>query len=74
MMKVVCVVGNSAPGPSPAFLAALTSLSEHADHMLLPQSLHQVGLINWKLLSFCSHEHKNGRYTDCPITNNVFLN
>ncbi|KAG7316793.1 hypothetical protein KOW79_020334 [Hemibagrus wyckioides] len=34
--------GNSAPGPSPAFLAALTSLSEHPDHMLLPQSLHQI--------------------------------
>ncbi|KAK3542621.1 hypothetical protein QTP86_031325 [Hemibagrus guttatus] len=34
--------GNSAPGPSPVFLAALTSLSEHANHMLLPQSLHQT--------------------------------
>ncbi|XP_060773436.1 consortin, connexin sorting protein b [Neoarius graeffei] len=34
--------GNSAPGPSPAFLAALTSLVEHTDHMLLPHFLHQI--------------------------------
>ncbi|KAF5895166.1 consortin-like isoform X2, partial [Clarias magur] len=33
---------NNAPGPSPAFLAALSSLGEHTDHMLLPRSLHQI--------------------------------
>ncbi|KAM9435903.1 consortin, connexin sorting protein b isoform 2-T3 [Clarias gariepinus] len=30
------------PGPSPAFLATLSSLGEHTDHMLLPRSLHQI--------------------------------
>ncbi|XP_026802619.3 consortin, connexin sorting protein b isoform X1 [Pangasianodon hypophthalmus] len=33
---------HSATGPSPAFLAALASLGEHTDHMLLPHSLHQI--------------------------------
>ncbi|XP_036437286.1 consortin, connexin sorting protein b isoform X2 [Colossoma macropomum] len=31
-----------APGPSPSLLAALRSLGEHSDHMLLPHSLHQI--------------------------------
>ncbi|XP_072537391.1 consortin, connexin sorting protein b [Salminus brasiliensis] len=31
-----------APGPSPSLLAALHSLGEHSDHMLLPHSLHQI--------------------------------
>ncbi|XP_062858553.1 consortin, connexin sorting protein b [Trichomycterus rosablanca] len=30
------------PEPSPSFLAALSSLGEHDDHMLLPNSLHQI--------------------------------
>ncbi|KAF7690081.1 consortin, connexin sorting protein b isoform X2 [Silurus meridionalis] len=34
--------GNSTPGPSPAFVAALSTLGEHNDHMLLPRSLHQI--------------------------------
>ncbi|KAI4877711.1 hypothetical protein NFI96_031906 [Prochilodus magdalenae] len=32
------------PSPSPSLLAALQSLGEHSDHMLLPHSLHQVSL------------------------------
>uniref|UniRef100_A0A8B9RCD1 Consortin, connexin sorting protein b n=1 Tax=Astyanax mexicanus TaxID=7994 RepID=A0A8B9RCD1_ASTMX len=31
-----------APGPSPSLLAALHSLGEHSDYMLLPHSLHQI--------------------------------
>ncbi|KAL6486057.1 hypothetical protein MHYP_G00054490 [Metynnis hypsauchen] len=31
-----------APGPSPSLLAALRSLGEHSDYMLLPHSLHQI--------------------------------
>uniref|UniRef100_A0A673MBS0 Consortin-like n=1 Tax=Sinocyclocheilus rhinocerous TaxID=307959 RepID=A0A673MBS0_9TELE len=34
--------GIAPPGPSPSLLAALQSLVEHNDHMLLPHSLHQI--------------------------------